>query len=166
MRPELVHSPAVRDEMSRLIPALQTINGSRYVSLCCRHFLTPSGYQALRYNSEATHPVRLVRNMNEHGDLNNSHASRAAVELLADQIYSHQSLAIQANKDDADIRARYRPFLLPDQLTAEDWVAQLELSTGLKMVQTEVLDKKLDRLRILILYGSLRNRYRQSTLTW
>ncbi|KID84990.1 arsenical resistance protein ArsH [Metarhizium guizhouense ARSEF 977] len=96
--------------------------------------------------------------MNGHGDLNNSHASRAAVELSVDPAYSHQSFAIQANEDDAVIRDRYRPFLLRDQLAADDWVAQLELSTGLKMVQTEILDKKLDRLRILVLYGSLRTR--------
>jgi arsenical resistance protein ArsH len=34
----------------------------------------------------------------------------------------------------------------------------LELSTVLKTVESEILGKKLDRLRILVLYGSLRNR--------
>jgi arsenic resistance protein ArsH len=97
--------------------------------------------------------------MNGHGDLNNSHASRAAVEFSVDPANSLQSFAIPAYEDDADIRDRYRPFLLHDQLAAGDWVGQLELSTGLKMVQTEILDKKLDRLRILVLYGSLRTRY-------
>lgn len=82
-----------------------------------------------------------------------------------DPTYSYQSFAIQANEDDVEIRDRYRPFLLPNQLAADDWVAKLELSTGLKMVQTEILDKKLDRLRILVLYGSLRTRYGQNIVS-
>lgn len=104
--------------------------------------------------------------MSGHGDLNNSYASRAAVELSVDPAYSYQSFAIQANEDDVDIRDRYRPFLLPDQLAADDWVAKLELSTGLKMMETEILGKKLDRLRILVLYGSLRTRYAQNIVSY
>jgi hypothetical protein len=108
---------------------------------------------------------RQVRIMSGHGDLSNSYASRAAVELSVDPTYSYQSFAIQANEDDVEIRDRYRPFLLPNPLAADDWVAKLELSTGLKMVQTEILDKKLDRLRILVLYGSLRTRYGQNIVS-
>ncbi|KND89025.1 NADPH-dependent FMN reductase ArsH [Tolypocladium ophioglossoides CBS 100239] len=96
--------------------------------------------------------------MNGHGDLNNSHSVRTAVELAVDPAYSHRSFATSAHEDDAAIRRRYRPFLLAEPFAATDWVAQLELSTALKMVESEILDRKCDRLRILVLYGSLRSR--------
>lgn len=97
--------------------------------------------------------------MNGHGDLNNSHAMREAVQLTVDPTYRYMSLAIGADEDDSRVRALYRPFLLPDVFAADDWVAQLELSTSLKMVESQILDQKGDRLRILVLYGSLRNRW-------
>ena len=59
---------------------------------------------------------------------------------------------------DAEIRAKYRSFLLPEEFVADDWVSKLELSTALKLVEAEVLSKNLERLRILVLYGSLRSR--------
>ncbi|KAI1110077.1 flavoprotein-like protein [Nemania sp. NC0429] len=96
--------------------------------------------------------------MNGHGDLNNSHAGRPKVELSADPAYSRISLAIAQQNDDASVRARYRPFLLPEPFASEDWVAELELSTVLTMVRTDIIDKNQDRLRILVLYGSLRSR--------
>ncbi|SCV33494.1 related to arsenic resistance protein ArsH [Fusarium fujikuroi] len=96
--------------------------------------------------------------MNGHGDLNNSHAGRTAVELAPDPAHAYRSLAIDPSKDDPKIRERYRPFILEDQLIKDDWVAELELSTAIQMVQSEILDKGLDRLRILVLYGSLRSR--------
>lgn len=95
--------------------------------------------------------------MNGHGDLNNAHAARATTLLEIDPKYSNKSLAIDAHEDEASIRERYRPFLLPTS-TEDDWIANLELATTLKMVESEILDKKQDRLRILVLYGSLRNR--------
>jgi arsenic resistance protein ArsH len=96
--------------------------------------------------------------MNGHGDLNNSHAGRIAVEFAADPDYRHKSLAIDRDQDDASIRQQYRPFLFEGDMPYDDWVAELELSTAMKMVQSEILDKGLDRLRILVLYGSLRSR--------
>lgn len=96
--------------------------------------------------------------MNGHGDLNNSHAGRTAVEFAADPSLRNKSLAIDRDQDDATIRQQYRPFLFDGDMAADDWVAELELSTAIKMVQTEIMDKKLDRLRILVLYGSLRSR--------
>ncbi|KKO99095.1 hypothetical protein THAR02_08796 [Trichoderma harzianum] len=95
--------------------------------------------------------------MNGHGDLNNTHAARATTMLEVDPKYSNKSLAIEAHEDEASIRKRYRPYLLPTA-KEDDWVADLELATTLKMVEAEILDKKQDRLRILVLYGSLRNR--------
>ena len=99
--------------------------------------------------------------MHGHGDLNNVHAARAAGYLDVDPDYNGHSLAICATDDDKSVRDRYRPFLLSESLTGNanaDWVAQLELSTTLKMVETQILARGLDRLRILVLYGSLRSR--------
>lgn len=98
------------------------------------------------------------------GDLNNTSAARAVAERIIDPTYSYKSFAIEESEDDAGVRAQYRPFLQPDNSGAEeDWVAQLELSTAAKMVESEIVDKKLDRLRILVLYGSMRTRYVQKT---
>nr|RBQ87325.1 hypothetical protein FVER53263_00159 [Fusarium verticillioides] len=96
--------------------------------------------------------------MNGHGDLNNSHAGRKAVELTPDPAHAYRSLAIDPSKDDTETREKYRPFILEDKFFKDDWVAELELSTAIQMVQSEILDKGLDRLRILVLYGSLRSR--------
>ncbi|KAL0936821.1 NADPH-dependent FMN reductase ArsH [Colletotrichum truncatum] len=70
----------------------------------------------------------------------------------------NRSLEISANDDDADIRSRYRPFLLPSELKADDWVSTLELRTAIKMVDDEILQQGKPRLRILVLTGSLRQR--------
>ena len=96
--------------------------------------------------------------MDGHGDVNNKHVMRetAAVELDVENRYA--SLAIPASEDSPEIREQYRPFLQGDGLAADDWVSQLELGTTLKMVESEILEKKQDRLRILVLYGSLRSR--------
>jgi arsenic resistance protein ArsH len=96
--------------------------------------------------------------MNGHGDLNNSHAARQVVELPVDPGYRYRSLAIEANDDDAAIRQLYRPFIMHESFAADDWVEHLELSTVLKLVESEILVKNQPRLRILVLYGSLRNR--------
>ncbi|RYP31689.1 hypothetical protein DL767_005602 [Monosporascus sp. MG133] len=98
--------------------------------------------------------------MNGHGDLNNTHAARAVVDLAVDSAYSHRSFAIEVHEDDAAVRDRYRPFLLSEHFAADDWVAQLELSTTLRMVKSEILDPKRDRLRILVL-EEIRNLARQ-----
>lgn len=97
--------------------------------------------------------------MDAHGDLESIHTTRTAVENAIDQTYRKTSLAIHVCEDDLEIRERYRPFLLDDNRRAsDDWVAKLELSTVLKMVEVEIFGKGLDRLRILVLYGSLRSR--------
>jgi hypothetical protein len=97
--------------------------------------------------------------MNGHGDLNNNYAARPITELKPDPAYHDVSFAIPKEEDDAEIRMRYRPFLLSEERVGDDWVAKLELSTALKIVEEEVLWKKRDRLRILVLYGSMRSRY-------
>lgn len=96
--------------------------------------------------------------MNGRGDLNNSQAGRDKVVIGVEPAYRYKSLAISENEDDADVRRDYRPFLLPESRPKDDWVAQLELSTALRLVEMEILSKNQDRLRILVLYGSLRSR--------
>ncbi|KAJ9427962.1 hypothetical protein FOXG_01328 [Fusarium oxysporum f. sp. lycopersici 4287] len=103
------------------------------------------------------HPASLMT-MNGHGDLNNSHAGRTAVELTPNPAYAYRSLAIDPSDDVSEIREKYRPFILEDKYIKDDWVAELELSTAIQMVQSKILDEGLDRLRILVLYGSLRSR--------
>jgi arsenical resistance protein ArsH len=72
------------------------------------------------------------------------------------QVSEHQSLALSESEDDADIRGKYRPFILaPD--TADDWVNNLELSTVLDMAENDLRDTNR-RLKVLVLYGSLRRR--------
>ncbi|KAF3289701.1 hypothetical protein TWF970_003466 [Orbilia oligospora] len=71
---------------------------------------------------------------------------------------SGRSLAITEQEDNPFTRAEYRPFLLDPLTACSDWVAQLELETVMNMVQDEVLNKGEDRLKILVLYGSLRRR--------
>ncbi|KAK5790547.1 hypothetical protein VI817_007834 [Penicillium citrinum] len=65
------------------------------------------------------------------------------------------SLALLQSEDDAEIRQKYRPFLLDD--AAEDWVSALELTTAMDLAAQE-LQKSNNRLRVLVLYGSLRRR--------
>ncbi|KAF7557104.1 hypothetical protein G7Z17_g868 [Cylindrodendrum hubeiense] len=96
--------------------------------------------------------------MNSHGDLNNSHAARPQIELVPDSAYSSRSFAISKEDDESEVREHYRPFLLDDAHEATDWVAQLEMSTVLRMVESEIVNRGNERLRILVLYGSMRSR--------
>jgi hypothetical protein len=65
------------------------------------------------------------------------------------------SLAIAEREDDIEIWQKYRPFILEDN-TLEDWVSTLEL-TVMDMAAQE-LRKSNNRLKVLVLYGSLRRR--------
>lgn len=68
------------------------------------------------------------------------------------------SLAISESEDDAEIRKKYRPFILTAQQQAEDWANRLELDTVLDMAEKD-LELTQKRLKVLVLYGSLRKRY-------
>jgi arsenic resistance protein ArsH len=92
------------------------------------------------------------------GDLNNTSAERVRAEIAIDTAYQGRSLAIPASEDDVKIRKAYRPFILEGKDAEDDWVAQLELSTVLKMVDTQVLQRGDDRLRVVVLHGSMRSR--------
>ncbi|KAF2151535.1 arsenate resistance ArsH [Myriangium duriaei CBS 260.36] len=97
----------------------------------------------------------IVRN---HGDLNNDKVLRKCTVDPVDPTYALRSLAISRTEDDDAIRTAYRPFIQPDVVSAIDWVARLELSTVLKLAEEELRRTGGDRLRVLVLFGSLRSR--------
>jgi len=100
----------------------------------------------------------ILASININGDLNNTSAARFVEKPVIEPSYSFKSLAISEAEDDADIRAKYRPFLLDERVRRTDWVAKLELATATMMAETDLLETG-DRLKILMLYGSLRKRY-------
>jgi arsenic resistance protein ArsH len=103
--------------------------------------------------------VQFARNMAApNGDLNNTSAERARIELAVEPAYNGVSLAIPSSEDDPNVRKSYRPFLLDGEEAKDDWVAQLELSTALKIVKTQIMERGDARLRVVVLYGSMRQR--------
>ncbi|KAJ5679382.1 hypothetical protein N7462_007626 [Penicillium macrosclerotiorum] len=68
----------------------------------------------------------------------------------------YRSLALPLIEDDPDIRQKYRPFILKGNVS-EDWVNNLELATALDMAEHDLRNTN-KRLRVLVLYGSLRRR--------
>ncbi|CRG89583.1 arsenical resistance protein ArsH [Talaromyces islandicus] len=66
-----------------------------------------------------------------------------------------RTLAISETEDDYDIRQKYRPFIRDD--AHDDWVSALELTKVLNMAENE-LQTTNKRLKVLVLYGSLRKR--------
>ncbi|KAJ4358695.1 uncharacterized protein N0V89_003279 [Didymosphaeria variabile] len=96
--------------------------------------------------------------MATNGDLNNTAAARALAEVRNDSAYRDVSFAIPAAEDDALVRQKYRPFLLDSAQSEQDWIAQLELNTALEMVDSQILRSGGERLRVLVLHGSMRKR--------
>lgn len=92
------------------------------------------------------------------GDLNNTSAARRKVDIEPDAAYLDRTLAIPASKDDADVREKYRPFLRDESIANTDWIAKLELSTVMKMAEEDIKRNGGDRLKVLVLYGSMRSR--------
>ncbi|KAG4440872.1 hypothetical protein IFR05_003622 [Cadophora sp. M221] len=91
------------------------------------------------------------------GDLNNTSALRQVEHIEADPAFSFRSLAITEEKDDAAVRKTYRPFILDPAITSSDWISKLELSTAIKSAEKD-LEATGERLKVLVLYGSLRSR--------
>jgi hypothetical protein len=91
------------------------------------------------------------------GDLNNTSSMRQIEEIRANPEFAYRSLAIPTEEDDPDTLAKYRPFLLDDAVASQDWVAKLELATATEMSHADII-KTGERLKVLVLYGSLRNR--------
>ena len=81
---------------------------------------------------------------------------RMAVAPLSHAGFNN-SLAIEERDDDPAIRERYRPFLLENKDNKADWVDDLELDTVTAMA-AEDMQRTGERLKVLVLYGSLRSR--------
>ncbi|KAL8892144.1 MAG: hypothetical protein Q9215_000901 [Flavoplaca cf. flavocitrina] len=92
------------------------------------------------------------------GDLNNISAVRPVAEIAVDAAFVRQSLAIQESDDDPEIRRQFRPFLLRKRIVDSDWVTHLEISTAMRMAYEEMHRPHGTRLKVLVLYGSLRER--------
>lgn len=92
------------------------------------------------------------------GDLNNISAARPHVSIEVDPDYRYRSLAIAEIDDDPKIREKYRPFLLERNINIADWIEHLELATVTKMA-SEDIQRTNERLKVLILFGSLRQRF-------
>ena len=91
------------------------------------------------------------------GDLNNVSAMRATEKPMRDPDYAYRTLAISEKSEGPGIRQRYRPFLLDNNIQSTDWISRLELATVSKMAD-EDMQRTGERLRVLVLYGSLRKR--------
>ncbi|KAJ5464737.1 uncharacterized protein N7458_000423 [Penicillium daleae] len=72
------------------------------------------------------------------------------------ETHSLQTLALSPKEDNSEVRENYRPFILSED-AAEDWVESLELTTALKLAESN-LRLTNQRLKVLVLYGSLRSR--------
>lgn len=84
---------------------------------------------------------------------------RKVDKIIAKPEFAHRSLAIPSTDEgEAEIRSRYRPFILENAASTDDWVAKLELSTVTEMAQRDLANTG-ERLKVLVLYGSLRSRY-------
>jgi hypothetical protein len=79
-----------------------------------------------------------------------------AVEVNATEP-APKTLEIDESNDDAEVRRLYRPFLLDSGTSATDWIAQLELFTVMDMVRSSLHESK-SRIKVLVLFGSLRKR--------
>lgn len=92
------------------------------------------------------------------GDLNNTGAARPHIPVDLDPEYKYRSLAIAESDDDAKIRKSFRPFLLDKDSNIADWIDQLELATVTKMAMEDI-QRTSERLKVLVLFGSLRPRF-------
>jgi len=56
-----------------------------------------------------------------------------------------------------ELSRKYRPYLLPKEEVGKDWISELELDT-VERISRENLQRGEEPLKILVLYGSLRER--------
>lgn len=111
----------------------------------------------IAYKISPQFSLKMSSSSTSNGDLNNTSSMRHAEKVAFDPSFAYQSLAIPASEDDPTIRSTYRPFLLNDSVTNTDWVSRLELATATEMAKKD-FEKTGERLRVLVLYGSLRKR--------
>lgn len=91
------------------------------------------------------------------GSLNHTHIKRPLATMKAGVNLEHHSLAIKEIDEEPGIREKYRPFLLDKEDNKADWVDDLELDTVTTMA-AENMQRSGERLKVLVVYGSLRQR--------
>lgn len=91
------------------------------------------------------------------GDLNNTSVMRFVEPPIRKPAFAFKSLAPSASEDDSTVRMKYRPFLLSEEVMQSDWISKLELATVTEMAYDDLI-KTGSRLKVLVLYGSLRKR--------
>ena len=105
-----------------------------------------------------TATIMAVAPSSQAGLNNNTSAARSFVTTEAGAGFEYRSLSIRECDDDPGIRERYRPFLLDKEGDKADWVDDLELGTVMTMA-AENMQRTGDRLKVLVLFGSLRQRW-------
>ncbi|KAF1822648.1 arsenic resistance protein ArsH [Dissoconium aciculare CBS 342.82] len=110
---------------------------------------TEGGTRTPQYNISESAPAQ--------GDLNNTSSMRQIEKLGVNEDFAYRSLEIPTEEDDPEIAEKYRPFRLDAAVAAEDWVSKLELATVAEMAHDDIV-KTGQRLKVLVLYGSLRQR--------
>jgi hypothetical protein len=145
-------SPLNRPSCSR--HHLFNLRAGAYVGAMSLHKLQQD---ALISNGQRQPQYNISEHVSSQGDLNNTASMRRTDDIDANPDFAYHSLAISAEEDELDTRAKYRPFLLDTTIAAEDWVAKLELATVTEMAQRDFATTG-ERLKILVLYGSLRHR--------
>lgn len=95
------------------------------------------------------HPLNFTRSVVRMGSIASGQQLRTLAQCA--------QLSLAEAEDEPEIRSKYRPFLLDPEVEKTDWISQLELETTISMASTD-FQKTGKRLRILVLYGSLRKR--------
>lgn len=113
----------------------------------------PSGKDAQEKREETL----AVGVTSSNGDLNNISAMRAIELPPRDPQFAYKSLALSVSDDDPEIRAKYRPFLFSSEVQHTDWISRIELANVAKMAYNDIMATQ-SRLKVLVLYGSLRKR--------
>lgn len=146
---------------ARIVVQSRTFN--QYLSvLSARPFssiMSPHKVQQNGIDSSSQHQPQynIVESTPTQGDLNNVASMRQTDEIIGNPDFAYRSLAIPAAEDEVGVRKNYRPFLLDPVVAEDDWIAKLELATVTEMAQRNFI-KTGSRLKVLVLYGSLRQR--------
>lgn len=140
-----------------LVARTATSQSTACLSRTNRALHSTSAPRAVIHGSIVPSQQKMTMAKTSRGDLNNESAMRATEPPRRDPAFAYRSLAITPDEDDPDIREKYRPFLLAEDVQTTDWVSQLELATAAKMAH-EDYQRTGSRLKVLVLYGSLRKR--------
>ena len=139
---------------SNLQQHLLVLGARSYTATMSPHSVQQNGIASSRQHQSQ---YNITESTSSQGDLNNVASMRQTDEIYGNPDFAYRSLAIPAEEDEVEIRTHYRSFLLDPVVADEDWIAKLELATVTEMAQRDLI-KTGQRLKVLVLYGSLRQR--------